>query len=242
MPGQERDLGPLVLWTVADVTGERAHHVATVRSLEASLARYDAVPAGLMWTDNRGVIRHMNATLLRWLGREPLALAERALRLRDIFTQPGADLIETAADTPQSQETGLDLDVAADEGRAMPMRLFARREAAGGLLVATYLREAAAEPDGDAAEIRFARFFQSAPFGIAILGPTGASPAPTPPSPPWCSTAPPASAVTAADALCRCRRRPTRAHRRRGRPEARPRRRAGRGPIEITVGAADATT
>jgi len=173
VPGHERDLGPMVLWSVADVTGERAHQAAIVRSLEGTLARYDAAPAGLMWADNRSVIRHLNATFLRWLGREPLALAERALRLRDVFTQPGADLIAAAADTPRSEESGLDLDVAADEGRSMPMRLFARREASGGLMIAAYQRDAAAEPDGDAAEVRFARFFQSAPFGIATIGADG---------------------------------------------------------------------
>ena len=92
---------------------------------------------------------------------------------RDIFTAAGIELIEAAADTPQTPGNRRRPRRPADEGRAMPMRLFARREAAGGLLIAAYPREAAAEPDGDAAEIRFARFFQSAPFGIATIGADG---------------------------------------------------------------------
>ena len=175
VPGYERELGPLALWTVADVTAERARQVSAVATLEATLERMDSVPAGLMEVDARGTVRRLNATLLRWLGLEPVGLAERGLKLTDLVMPEGAELIANAAAAFHTHGTGVDLDVTLDNsGGPVPLRFFARRDAQGGLLIAAFRREAdAADGDAGAAEIRFARFFQSAPFGIATVGADG---------------------------------------------------------------------
>jgi two-component system cell cycle sensor histidine kinase/response regulator CckA len=174
VPGYERDLGPLVLWNISDITAERARQASAVETLEATLERMDSLPAGLMEIGPRGAVVRLNATLLRWLGLEPRSLADRGLRLTDIVTPEGAELIANAAAAFYTHGQGVDLDVAIDKGARVPMRFFARRDPQGGLLISVFRRETGAT-DGapDSAEIRFARFFQSAPFGIATIGADG---------------------------------------------------------------------
>jgi two-component system cell cycle sensor histidine kinase/response regulator CckA len=70
----------------------------------------------------------------------------------------------------------LDVDLTREDGRVMPVRLMARTTPGGhGLTIAVVdlAGEGAAEFQGDASGARFARFFQSAPFGIAMLGSDG---------------------------------------------------------------------
>ena len=173
LPGQERDLGPMSLWTVTDVTAERARQVAAVANLEATLERMDSVPAGFMEVDQRGIVRRLNATLLRWLGLEPHALAERSLRLGDIVSAEGVELIANAAAAFYTTGQGVDLDVTIDKGAKVPLRFFARRDVQGGLLIAAFRREAGTPDEAADAELRFARFFQSSPFGIATISADG---------------------------------------------------------------------
>lgn len=173
IPGQERDLGPMTLWTVSDVTAERAHQANAVKMLEATLEKLDSAPAGLMEVDARGSVRRLNATLLRWLGLEPAALAERNFKLVDMVSAEGAELITNAAAAYYTTGQGVDLDVAIDKNAKVPLRFFARRDPQGGLLIAVMRREASEGSEASAAEIRLARFFQSAPFGIATVGPDG---------------------------------------------------------------------
>ena len=173
IPGQDRYLGPMTLWTVSDLTAERAHQANAVKMLEATLEKLDSAPAGLMEVDARGSVRRLNATLLRWLGLEPAALAERNFKLVDMVSAEGAELITNAAAAYYTTGQGVDLDVAIDKNAKVPLRFFARRDPQGGLLIAVMRREASEGSEASAAEIRLARFFQSAPFGIATVGPDG---------------------------------------------------------------------
>ncbi|WP_295558827.1 ATP-binding protein [uncultured Hyphomicrobium sp.] len=174
VPGHDRELGPMALWTITDVTAERARQVSAVATLETTLERMDSVPAGLMEVDSHGAVRRLNATLLRWLGLEPQTLSERTLKLTDIVAPEGAELIANAAAAFYTTGQGVDLDVAIDKSAQVPLRFFARRDNQGGLLIAAFRREGSAADDGPAAaEIRFARFFQSSPFGIATIGADG---------------------------------------------------------------------
>jgi two-component system cell cycle sensor histidine kinase/response regulator CckA len=175
VPGQERNLGPMVLWTVGDVTEERAKQASAVRSLEATLALYDGAPLGLMATDRAGIVRHANATLLGWLGREPETVSRQSLRLSQIVPAEGLELLTSAAQAHGDDNSGIDLELPGEGGHLVPMRFFVRREADGGLLMGVLNRSSGdvAGLGGESAEIRFARFFQSAPFGIATIGADG---------------------------------------------------------------------
>ena len=171
--GQERDLGPLTAWSVADVTDERALETRTMETIRATLSHYDSAPAGLVFVDQDGGIRHANTTFLRWLAIDPTVTLTRTLRLADFLPVDGAELLAAAARHPGFEPEPVDLDVLADNGRRVPMRLIARRTGDGGLIVAAFNRDAGHGSDAASAEVRFARFFQSAPFGIASVSPEG---------------------------------------------------------------------
>ena len=73
-----------------------------------------------------------------------------------------------------TQVASLDVELLREDGRIVPARLFARAMPSGNGLTLAVLNladESAAEFEPDAGGARFARFFQSAPFGIAILRP-----------------------------------------------------------------------
>ena len=175
IPGQERDRGPLTVWSVTDVSEDRAKEAHTLDALQVTLSHYDSAPAGLFYADAAGVIAHANATFLNWLGIDPNTIQGRRLRLADFLMESSIALLNAAARRPGYEPEAVDTDIVADDGRRLRARLAARRDARGGLAVAAFNREDEAQaPDGaGAAGIRFTRFFQSAPFGIATLGPDG---------------------------------------------------------------------
>ncbi len=139
-----------------------------MHTLEATLERLDAAPVGLMEVDGRGVVRRINATFLRWL--EPRA--RRACRARAEARATSSrsralELIKAAASTFQTVGAGVDLDVSIERGQVMPMRIFARRDGSGSLLVAAYPRETAGAPPPTATPPRSASRASSSPHRSA---------------------------------------------------------------------------
>ncbi len=168
--------GSLVLWRVADVTAEREMEAARLAGVEVQLAQFDAAPVGLGSVSGEGALLHINATLARWIGRTPRSVIENRLTLADIISGDGGDLVSgLISRAAGGQGASLDVDLVCEDGRILPVRLLARSVPSGkGLTIAVLnLTAESAELEGDAAQARFARFFQSAPFGIAILGPDG---------------------------------------------------------------------
>ena len=103
-------------------------------------------------------------------------MLDQRLTLPDIASGEGAGLISRLTGSPNEQSATLDVDLTREDGRVMPARLLARAVPSGkGLTVAVVdlAGEGAAEFESDEAGARFARFFQSAPFGIAMLGSDG---------------------------------------------------------------------
>ncbi len=174
VPGQRTEREPLALWTVTDVTGERAREANAVQTYAEILRAYDQMPAGLLTTDVNGQIRHMNAALARWLGM-PSVSASRGLRLKDLFAADGVELLNGAWRNGGMQPVSLDVDATREDGRLVPVRLISRKTSDGGLSITVLNREnePRIEHDGSGPDMRFSRFFQSAPFGIASVTPEG---------------------------------------------------------------------
>ncbi len=175
LAGQERDLGPLVSWTVTDITAERSGDLGRLAGLQAAAGLYDQSPVGFLSIDALGGVRHANATFLTWIGREQGAGHQpRGLKLGDLLPQDGIDLLRQAALGAATGVQSIDLDVTARDGRLLAMRFVVQRDAQGGLNMGVLNRETgAALTAEETAEARFARLFQSAPFGIAAVGPDG---------------------------------------------------------------------
>jgi len=173
----ESDADPeLVLWRLTDVTTDRRREAERIAGVEVQLAQFDNAPMGLASVGADGSLLHVNATLARWLGRTPRSVAEQRLSLADVITGDGAAFVARLGSSAGEQLEALDVDLTREDGRVMPVRLLARSVPSGKgatIAVIDVAGEAAAEFEGDAAGARFARFFQSAPFGIAMLGADG---------------------------------------------------------------------
>ncbi len=168
--------GAMVLWRIADVTAERQKEAARLAGVEVQLAQFDSAPVGLASVGADGSLLHINGTLARWIGRTPKSVFDEHLTLGDITSGDGASLVGNLLGRAGAEAASLDTELMREDGRILPVRLLARAVPSGkGLTIAVLnlVGEGASEAEGDATGARFARFFQSAPFGIAILGPDG---------------------------------------------------------------------
>jgi two-component system cell cycle sensor histidine kinase/response regulator CckA len=167
------------LWQVLDVTSDRAREAEVVRGLETEIARYEAMPVGVLRATAEGRIVHLNATLCGWLGLDREAIVTRELSLGDIVAGNSEALILTSAAKAGGQMCRLDLDLLREDGAGLPVEIVCRmdRTAEHGQMldILAIARASAKVPAGigAGAEARYERLFQSAPFGIATLGPEG---------------------------------------------------------------------
>lgn len=173
--GRGSETGPTVLWSVVDVTEERMSTAASRQRLVDTLSYYDAAPVGLLTVDLDGTVRHMNGTLGRWLGYPQSPLNQRIVRLTDILASGSVDLLEGAWRRGTEDQVSLDIDATREDGRLLPVRLMSRTARDGTRLLAFINREAdhGLGLNVAASDVRFARFFQSAPFGIASVSADG---------------------------------------------------------------------
>ena len=234
-----RESGPLVVWNIADVTGEREREEARIARIEAQLGYFDSAPLGLASVAADGVLRHVNSTLARWIGRTSHSLTERPITLADVVSGDGAELVARLSVRSQEEAATLDVDLVREDGRIVPVRLFAKILPAGkGMTIAvlSLAEERATAFEGDASAARFARFFQSAPFGIATLGPDGRIASANAAFSRMVPDGAPDTGITALEALCRSAEPETKTA-----VEAGLKRvlsgRANVAPVEITVGA-----
>jgi two-component system cell cycle sensor histidine kinase/response regulator CckA len=177
MPRGRDELGPLVLWRIIDVSDDRRREADTLRSLEASLAQYESLPIGILSADEDGRIQQVNGMLADWLGLSTESLA-RGLHLADIASGDAAALLRLLSREVGEVPRKLEIDLIREDGVAWPatLVLLPRRAASGPAITAAVLARSHDEPASGAAqstETRFARLFQSAPFGIAIVASNG---------------------------------------------------------------------
>lgn len=171
LDGGRSDDEPLVLWRMIDVTDERRREAETLRALEATLGYYETLPLGLMVAGEDASIEHLNGTLATWLGLSASSLAG-GLTLTDIVSGDGALLLRALAREGSETSRRIDLDLVREDGRSWPGTLLVMPRAGGAGFVAAVLERLPDEESGARgrpAEVRFSRFFQSAPFGIATV-------------------------------------------------------------------------
>ncbi|MCH9765307.1 MAG: response regulator [Alphaproteobacteria bacterium] len=172
IPGRERDFGPLVLWTICDVTIEHDHAFRQVQSLEAAIAAYDQAPVGLVSIAPDGRISQVSAAFARWLGTTPQSIQQRGLNISDILSSDGLSLLRASVREAGADGASMDLDVIGEDGRQVTMTLVARKLNDGGLMIAArnqLMAHPISSASAQSADARFASFFQAAPFGIATV-------------------------------------------------------------------------
>jgi two-component system cell cycle sensor histidine kinase/response regulator CckA len=165
------------LWTVCDVTRDRERHENVFQELQHAIDYLDHAPAGFLSTDRAGSIVYMNATLAEWLGHDLAKVGSGGLKLPDIMPDAVVAMLISASGTPgESRTETLDLDLRLRQGGALPVRLYHRvafgpdgKAGPSRTLVLNRSPGAEVEEGQRAAEVRFARFFNSSPLAIATL-------------------------------------------------------------------------
>ncbi len=170
------------LWTIADISRERDNHETYFQELQQAINHLDNAPAGFFSSDPDGSISYVNATLAGWIDYDLAQFAPGQLQLGDILAADSAALVSIISGRPGEVKTEqFDVDLKRRHGRYLPARILHRvafsDEGKPGVSRTLVLNRAAGDKDGDslrAAEIRFARIFNSTPVAIATVDPKGA--------------------------------------------------------------------
>ncbi|WP_299565924.1 cell cycle histidine kinase CckA [Enterovirga sp.] len=166
------------LWTIADVTHERERQENVFQELQHAIDYLDHAPAGFFSVGPDGSVVYMNATLAAWLDHDLARVGPGGLRLTDIVPSSVAGLLTADAGKAGEARTDImDLDLTRRGGQPLPVRLYHRVAFGadgrpGPSRTLALNRSAAGESGGEgqrAAEVRFARFFNTTPLAIATL-------------------------------------------------------------------------
>ncbi len=169
------------LWTVADVTRERARHENVFQELQHAIDFLDHAPAGFFSSDSRGAITYINATLAGWLDYDLAQVGSGGLMLSDIVVSNGAALFSAGGGRASEVRTEqFDVDLKRRNGQSLPVRIihrvaFAQDRTPGASRTLVLNRAPGEEPSENLrlAEVRFARFFNQTPMAIAVVDATG---------------------------------------------------------------------
>ena len=170
-----------VLWSVADVTRERERHENVFQELQHAIDFLDHAPAGFFSAEPDGRVSYLNATLAGWLDYDLAQVGSGGLTLGDIMAGDGAAMLSAVPGSPSEVKTEqFDVDLRRRGGQSLPVRLlhriaFAEDRMPGPSRTLVISRAPGEEPAEDlrAAEVRFARFFNSTPMAIASLDGAG---------------------------------------------------------------------
>ncbi len=174
--GSGRHDGRLTVWSLSDVTRERAHQENVFQELQHAIDYLDHAPAGFFSVDEKGDIVYLNATLASWLDQDLAQVGSGGLKLADLVASDGAALLTTLRAAPGDVKTEvLDLDLRTRSGRTLPVRVFHKlaygadgTPGASRTLVLNRAHDDGTDPQR-AAEIRFMRFFHHTPMAIATI-------------------------------------------------------------------------
>ncbi len=177
----ERHGGKTTLWAVADVTADRQRQENVFQELQHAIDFLDHAPAGFFSATPNGAIPYMNKTLAGWLGYDLTQAGSGGLTLYDIVANNGSALLAAGSGGPGEVRTQqIDLDFKCKSGRSLPVRLlhrvaFGQDGAPGASRTLALNRAPGEQPEEDlrAAEVKFARFFNSTPMAIATLDENG---------------------------------------------------------------------
>ncbi|MBL1257249.1 cell cycle histidine kinase CckA [Methylocystis sp. Sn-Cys] len=169
------------LWGVADVTSERQRQEGVFQELQHAIDFLDHAPAGFFSSTPDGGVSYMNKTLAGWLGYDLTQVGSGGASLAAIVANNGAALLAAVSGSPGEVRTEqIDLDLRCRNGRSLPVRLlhqvaFGQDGVAGASRTLVLNRTAGEKPEEGlrAAEVRFARFFNSTPMAIATLDAQG---------------------------------------------------------------------
>ena len=171
----------LMVWTVSDETRDHDRHETFFQDLQHAIDYLDHAPAGFFSAEPDGAITHMNATLAGWLDYDLAQFSVGRLKIDDIVAGGGGAMLAMMSGPPGEVTTQqFDVDLKPRQGRLLPARVLHKvafsSEGAAGPSRSLVINRAPGEKGEDlrAAEVRFARIFNSTPVAIAALDAAGA--------------------------------------------------------------------
>ena len=173
--------GKLAIWNIVDVTRDRERQENVFQELQSAIDYLDHAPAGFFSMDADGRVRYMNATLASWLGRDLASPDDKALMLSELLSGDASELVARSIPTAGEIKTEIvDVDFLRHDGTNLPVRLLHRvsfgADGKPGPSRTLVLNRSTAEDvaeDVRSAQVRFARFFNNAPFAIATVDEDG---------------------------------------------------------------------
>ncbi len=167
----------LTVWRVADITGDRDEQETSFQELQRAINFLDHAPAGFLSADAQGRLLYLNATLADWLGYDLARFEQGAITLGSVVRGDDIVLLDAISGEPGEVKTEiLDLDFVKRNGQSLPVRLIHRvpfgADGTAGDSRTLVLNRSPGEDISEslrAAEVRFARFFNSTPIAIASV-------------------------------------------------------------------------
>ena len=171
----------LSVWQISDISGERSEQERFFRDLQLAIDHLDQAPAGFMATNADGTVADINATLADWIGIDLGTFRPGTMDMDDLIAGDGTAIISSVKAEPgMTRSAVIDLDMAKLNGQALPVRFHHRVQTSkdGHTTTSrTIIINRSGSEDGLSeqrqAEVRFTRFFNSAPMAIAALDKDG---------------------------------------------------------------------
>jgi two-component system cell cycle sensor histidine kinase/response regulator CckA len=170
------------LWRLADVSEDRERQENAFARLQYIINYLDHAPTGFFSNDGEGRVVYLNATLASWLGINLETNMEGRLKLEDIATIAGKQLLLGIAPKPgQARSDTIDIELKTRDGRLLPVRIIHRTDfdSAGRqqpsrslVLKRTNIDDGTAAGAREA-ELQLSRLFNAAPIAIAQIDRTG---------------------------------------------------------------------
>ncbi|HEY7764071.1 MAG TPA: PAS domain-containing protein, partial [Aestuariivirgaceae bacterium] len=170
------------LWRLADVSSDRHRQEKAFSRLQYIISYLDHAPAGFFSTDTDGRVSYVNATLASWLGLDLDQTMDGRLRLEDIATITGKQLLLGIAPKPGTDRIDtIDIEVKTREGRLLPVRVIHRTDfdesgkprPSRSLVLRRTGTEEALGAGVHEAELQLSRLFNAAPIAIAQIDRAG---------------------------------------------------------------------
>lgn len=181
MPMAQNGGNPSTLWSAMDITRERERQENVFQELQYAIDYLDHAPAGFLSLNPDGEVVYLNATLAQWLGRDLAEFGTGGLKVSDLVTANGEVLLKALRGKPgQIHLEIIDTDFRAANDSLLPVRLFHQvsfnADGMSGASRTLVLNRASGETSDEGqrvAELRFSRFFNNSPFGIATIAANG---------------------------------------------------------------------
>ena len=172
----------LMVWTVSDETRDHDRHETFFQDLQHAIDYLDHAPAGFFSAEPDGSIAHMNATLAGWLDYDLAQFSAGRLKIDDVLAGDGGAMLAIISGPPGEVTTQqFDVDLKPRQGRLLPARILHKVAFSGegtpGPSRSLVINRAPGDIKGEdlrAAEVRFARIFNSTPVAIAAVDSAGA--------------------------------------------------------------------